>query len=116
MEDTPNKRLEISEEDMAKVMRARQRHEKTKVNDSWLFLAEFGYYFGWDGIQAIRTDSICIEEAEALLIGARKVWNGKVYDQASASFIGSVSAQSKRPAQTFKKITTGLLKSTKADK
>lgn len=108
-------KLEISAEDLAKVQRARARGDKTKVNAPWLYLAEFGYYYGWQGIEAIRNNEITKAEADKLLSGARKVWSMKVYDYATANLIGSASANSKKPSQTFKKLTQDLIKNTKAD-
>jgi hypothetical protein len=113
--DTKPKVLEITPEDLAKVYRARNRSEKSKVNSSWLLMAEFGYYFGWQGIQSIRNNEITLDEAEMLIIGARKIWRGQVYDHSSAVLIGSSSASSKKPGQTFKKLTRELIKYTKAD-
>lgn len=117
MSDTPQpKRLEISPEDMEKVIRARERNEsKVKVNEEWLFISEFGTYYGWEGVLAIMNNEISLEVAEMLLLGARKVWDGKVYDHATASFIGSVASQQKKPSTLFKKMTKDLIKRTKAD-
>ena len=108
--------LEISEEDLAKVKRFRQRLEpRVKVNDTWLFLAEFGYYFGWGGVQAVRNNEISIDEAEMLVRGARKVWSGKVYDFATASFIASASVNSKNPSNAFTSATNSFIKNSKVD-
>lgn len=109
-------RLEISEADLIKVKRRKAIDAKSKVSQSWLFLAEFGYYFGWEGIQAVRNDKdFTMEEAEMLIRGARKVWSSKVYDYASAAFIGAASANAKKPSQVFKKATSDIIKSAKAD-
>lgn len=111
----PIKKLEISDEDLAKVAAARSRHEGTKVETEWLFIAEFGKYFGWAGVVAIRNNEITLPEAKKLLAGARKVRSGELYDIANAVFIGTASARSKKPSQTFKKLTKSILKDTKAD-
>lgn len=101
---------------MLKVQRARAKSElKTKVNDTWLFIAEFGTYYGWDGVKAIRNNEISMEEVEVLMMGARKVWNGKLYDHMTAAFVGAGSAQSKKPSKTFNTATKDLLRQTKAD-
>lgn len=108
-------RLEVSPEDLVKVRRARARNEKTKINSSWLFLAEFGYYFGYEGIKAIKDNDLTMEEADMLLGGARKVWSGQLYDNASATLIATASAHSKKPSATFKKATSALSRMSKAD-
>lgn len=109
-------KLEISEADLAKIQRRKAIADKGKVSQSWLFLAEFGYYFGWEGIQAIRNDKdFTMDEAVMLVRGARKVWASKVYDSATASFIGAASAQAKKPVQAFKKATADIVKNSRAD-
>lgn len=111
------KYLEISQEDLLKIQRSKSlKEKKAKVNDVWLYIAEFGYYFGWEGVMAIRNNEIPLEEADLLLLGARKVWSGKLYDHMSASFIGTVSANSRKPVKTFKSATREIIKETKADK
>lgn len=109
-------RLEISQADLAKIEKRKAKEAKSKINEEWLFMAEFGYYFGWEGIKAIREDEYFTrDEADMLLKGARKVWNAKVYDHAWASLVGTASANSKNPSKEFKKSTTELVKNTKAD-
>lgn len=52
-----------------------------KVNPQVYLVAEFGYYYGWQGIQAVREDKISFDEMFALLEGARKVWYKKLTEQ-----------------------------------
>jgi len=62
--------------------------------------AEFGYYFGWDALMAIRRgytvvpgtnekEVFTLEEAYLLLEGAKKVWASKLIDQANVSVISN---------------------------
>lgn len=52
-----------------------------KVNPQIYLVAEFGYYYGWQGIQAVREDKLSFDEMFALLEGARKVWYKKITEQ-----------------------------------
>lgn len=108
-------KLELTQDELDKVAATRAKRESTKVDENWLFISEFGYYFGWAGVQAIRNNEISMEEASMLLAGARKVWSGKLYDHAMSAFIGAASANSKKPNQTFKKATTPIIKQARAD-
>lgn len=111
------KPLEISKEDLAKATRAKKRAETSsvKVNPEWFTIAEFGYYFGWEAIKAIKNNDIEMDEVRTLIAGARKVWAGRAYDIAHASFLGASSAQSKKPAQSFKKGIQGFEKAMRLD-
>lgn len=55
--------------------------EGVKVNPQIYLVAEFGYYYGWQGIQAVREDKLSFDEMFALLEGARKVWYKKITEQ-----------------------------------
>jgi hypothetical protein len=110
-----NKTLQISPEDLAKIQERKANDEKLKVDPEWLALAEFGYYYGWDAIQAVLSNEIDGETLVMLLQGARKLEARRFYDNAKASFIGGASANSKKPSQTFTKAVKGIEKSMKAD-
>lgn len=59
----------------------RDEAEGVKVNAQIYLTAEFGYYFGWEGVQAVRNDEISFDEMFALLEGARKVWYKKLTEE-----------------------------------
>lgn len=108
-------KLELTQDELNKVAATRAKNESTKVDENWLFIAEFGYYYGWQGVKAILDNEITMDVANILLAGARKVWAGHLYDHASAAFIGSISAQSKKPNQTFAKATKNLIREARAN-
>lgn len=108
-------RLTLTKEELDKVTANRLRNESIKVDENWLFVAEFGIYFGWAGVQAVRNNEITMQEANMLLGGARKVSSKQLYDNAYASLIGAGSAQSKKPNEVFKKATRDIVKHAKAD-
>lgn len=115
MQEQPAKTLQIRPEDLAKIQNRKAQDEKLKVDAEWLALAEFGNYYGWGGVQAILNNDIDGDTMVMLLQGARKIEARRFYDSAKASFIGGVSANSKKPTQTFTKATKGTEKAMRAD-
>lgn len=94
-----------SERDKA-LERARKRMERQSnkkgldVSPEIYLVAEFGYYFGWDAMMAIRRgytvapgtsekEIFTLEEALVLLEGARKVWYSKITEQTHAGVISN---------------------------
>lgn len=77
------------------------------VSPEIFLVAEFGYYFGWEAVLAVRrgyttvpiTDSkgktiykqevFTLAEAQVLLEGARKVWYSKLVEQTHAGVISN---------------------------
>lgn len=98
----------MSEKDRAKALeRFRKRTEDTeigvKVTPSIYLTAEFGYYFGWEGVEAIRKNEIQLEEVHALLEGARKVWYHKLVEQSKAMTTAvATPLAGKRANKTYK--------------
>ena len=56
------------------------KHKPIEVGVEGFMLAEFGYYFGWSAIMAVKNNEISLEEMNELVRGATKVWTEKVYD------------------------------------
>lgn len=55
----------------------KRENEENRVTSEIYLMSEFGYYYGWEGIQAIRNNEITLDEVFVLLEGARKVWYAK---------------------------------------
>ena len=55
----------------------KREHESNRVTSEIYLISEFGYYYGWPGIKAIRNNEITLKEVYVLLEGARKVWYAK---------------------------------------
>ena len=72
---TPEHREQAIER-FKKRMEKRER-DGNKVTSEIYLISEFGFYFGWDGIRAIRSNEITMREVFVLLEGARKVWYAK---------------------------------------
>jgi len=94
----------------------RQRTRKgLDVSPEIYMVAEFGYYFGWDGVLAIKRGYIekldaygktikepfTLDEALVLLEGARKVWYSKVIEQSHGNLVAHASTYSKSPGTSF---------------
>ena len=98
----------LSEEDKGKALKRNRQRRVSKslqeINPEIYLVAEFGYYFGYDGIRAIKNNEITLDEVRALIIGARKVWYSRVVDSATGSLAATGAVNSKKPAETFGKI------------
>lgn len=112
----PLKKLVLSAEDLAKIRKRREREDAVKVDDNWMFIGEFGYYYGFEGVRAVINNEIDFDTAQLLLQASRKVWAGKVYDLGRVGFIGSTAANAKKPTDVFNKNTKDLLKDSRPDK
>ena len=102
------RQLELTPEDMAKVLKRKRQVEasKIKVPPEELFVAEFGVHFGWEGMVALMNNQITMDDAQSLLAGARKVWDGRLVDMASVIFTANAAVQSGKNAQSV--MTKGL--------
>lgn len=86
--------------------RAKKRLDRQKarkgldVSPEIFLVSEFGYYFGWDAMLAIRRgytvvpgtnekELFTLEEAQVLLEGARKVWYSKLIEQTNSGIISN---------------------------
>lgn len=100
-----NRALQLNDEELAKIKRAREKAEgkrSVEVDPESYFIAEFGYYFGFEGIKAILNNEIDLETASTLLAGARKVWYANLSEVGHVHFIAAQAAGSTKPAQNFR--------------
>lgn len=102
--------IQLTPDELEKVNRLRRQQESEKVDPEWYFIAEFGDFYGWGGVQAILHNEIDIYTAEALLKASRSVEAKKRYQRAEDTFIATASAKAKKPSQVFKQMTNGLKK------
>lgn len=91
----------------------RQRSKKgLDISPEIYLVAEFGYYFGWDAVLAIRRgytvepvsgekEVFTLKEAHVLLEAARKVWYSKLVEQSHGNMVASASKFSQNPGQSF---------------
>lgn len=113
----------MSPEDKQKaIAKGKKRMERSKtqtldVSPEMFVIAELGYYFGWEAVVAIKRGFITtyddkmnlkkstftLEEALALIEGAKKVWYSKVIDTAHGSFIAHRSAREREQGAEFNK-------------
>lgn len=100
------------------IERAERRIERRKsrkgldVSPEIFELAEFGYYFGWDALMAVRRgftvtpvtgehELLSMEEVQVILEAARKVWYTKLIESAGVNMTSTGAAFSKTPSQTL---------------
>lgn len=102
--------LKLTPQQAAKVAAKKKRHENIKIDSEWFFIAEFGYYYGWEGIAAILNNEIELDTANLLLLGARKVRYKNLVDTTVSMQVGVASAMSKKPKEVFKKGTASFVK------
>jgi len=93
---------EEAEKALKNAQKRLERHMSRKgldVSPEIYLVSEFGYYFGWDAVLAIRRgytvepvtgnkEVFTLDEAQILLEGARKVWYSKLTEQAHAQMVG----------------------------
>lgn len=110
----------MSPEDKAKaIAKAQKRLARKKgleVSPEMYILAEFGYYFGFEGVMAIKRgyveyvdlstnevirEPFTLEEVITLIEAAKKVWYSKVVDSAHAAMVASAAKYSKDPRAAF---------------
>lgn len=100
------------------IARGKKRMERKKgstISPELYITAEFGYYFGWEGVLAIKRGYIekvgsnseiikepfTLDEVLALIEAAKKVWYTKVIDQSHGNLVATNAAHSNTPGQTF---------------
>lgn len=106
----------ITPEDLEKVKAHQAKTQSAyKVDDYWLIAAEFARAFGWSAYKDFRQDKIGLEEMMTLIEANRRLDAREAFIQAQSAFMGAVSSQSKKPSQTFTKLSKGLLKQAKVD-
>lgn len=85
------------------------------VDQEWLAIAEFGKHYGWAAVMAVLNNEIDGETMAVLLAAGRKVDASRLYDASRASLIGTLSGNSKEPAESFRKATELIVKQMRAD-
>ena len=112
--DDKEKSLSAFERRMAGDTGYRKDHKISPVS---FLVAEFGYYYGWGAVEAVKREYILgkhddgsmhkipltLEEVSEYVEAARKVWYGKVVDSSRGSQIAVGSVLSKNPNSTFDK-------------
>jgi hypothetical protein len=99
----------MSEKDRALMLeRYKRRMEggdpgSDRISREMYLLAEFSYYLGYGGVEAVRENKITLEEMYALLEGLRKVWYVKLVEQARAQQVSTGSVLAKSPNTAFSK-------------
>lgn len=80
---------------------------KQKETTYWDFLGELMFFGGFDAVRAVLDDYIDAEQARTLLMGARRVHKGVIYDHAHAALAGAAGIHK---AAYFDRIMAGYKK------
>lgn len=107
---------DISQEDLEKIEKyTASTKGAAKIDEEWLLLTEFALKFGWQAYMEVKSDRISFKEMITLIEASRRLEQFDLYKLSSASFIGSVSANQKKPGSTFNNLTKGMQRKMKAD-
>lgn len=79
------------------------------LDEEWMILGSFGAAFGYEAYRAATNDEITLQEVMILLEAKDKLDMAQMYRDAQAAFIGSASANSKKPGLTFRKLTKEIV-------
>lgn len=105
------KYVELSPEEQKRVARTRRKNTDVEIEPEWMFIAEFGYFYGWGGVQAILNNEIPTDVSVTLLEAARRVFYKQNYHQANGTFAATVAAfRTKKPAEAFTAAMKGYQK------
>ena len=107
------KTLTLTTEELARIAHRKQTAKRLSADAEWVAIAEFGKHYGWNAVMAVLNDEITSDQMSMLLDGARKVESLTLYNESMATFIAVSSANSKKPAQSFKRMTREFLNKAK---
>lgn len=103
---------ELTKEEKAKLGKVLQTN--SNVDPEWMIIAEFGGYFGYDGIRAIMNNEIDLDVVEVLVESKRKIWDKQMLDIAEATLASAAAAQSgKKAGSVFQSLTKRFIKGMK---
>lgn len=78
---TPEHREQAAERFRKRI--EKREKDEVKISPEVYLLSEFGYYYGFEAVQAVRNNAITYEEMFVLLEGARKVWYTKELERSN---------------------------------
>ncbi len=94
---------------------ARNDDYENRISNEIFLISEFGYYYGWEAVQAVRNNEISFTQMYALLEGARKVWYSKLVETAKVQATAVATPLSKNPNQTFQRGMKPFIKASKIE-
>jgi hypothetical protein len=97
-------KLKPEDEAKAKARKEAEEEQESRVDQEWFIIAEFGYYYGYAGIEAILNNKIPLSTVIVLVEAARKVWYGKVQDMSHGSLVAHMASRAgKKATSVFSK-------------
>ncbi len=93
---------EMLERDKEKIAENNQLRVGTTVDPEDEMLSEFGLYFGWDAVWAVKTNTVTANDMQSLILGARKVNNANRYNKSIDMYFAFAGSQGKEGNKAFK--------------
>lgn len=86
-----------------------------RVSPEIFLLSELGFYYGWDAIEAVRRDEICMNEVFALVEGAKRVYHSNVLKQTHSRMSAIKTVNSDDPQGVFNKTMKRFIENSAPD-
>lgn len=93
---------DLLERDKDKIQKTARNTKATVVDPEDEMLAEFGLYFGWEAIWAVKTNSITANDMQTLTMGARKVNAANRYNEVVDMYTAFAATQTKEGGKALK--------------
>jgi len=87
-----------------------------EIDEEWLLMAEFAKAFGWEAYKDARDDKIPLSEVLSMVEASRVLYYQELYSLAQIMLIALISSNSKKPSNTFGKLTKHILNRIKVGK
>ena len=93
---------DLLERDKDKIAQLARVNKGTTVDPEDELLSEFGLYFGWDAVWAVKTNSITANDMHTLILGARRVNAANRYNIIVDNYYAYAATQSDKGGKAFK--------------
>lgn len=93
---------DLLERDKDKIAASRELKGRSYVDPEDELLAEFGLYFGWEAVMAVKTNIIDYTTMISLTLGARKVNNANRYTKIMDTYLAVAGSQSEKGSKALK--------------
>lgn len=87
---------DLLERDKQKIADNARKRTGTPVDPEDEMLAEFGLYFGWGAVWAVKNNSITAADMHSLIIGARKVNAANRYNKSIDMYYAFAASQTEQ--------------------
>ena len=92
---------DLLERDKHKIAENARKRIGTPVDPEDEMLAEFGLYFGWGAVWAVKTNAITATDMHSLIAGARRVNAANRYNKSIDMYYAFAASQSEQGGKAF---------------